>query len=436
MIAGVVADDITGSNDIGVMFTKSGCPSSVYTLPGSGDLKDMELRVGPWQVGIINTNSRLDCAEMAYRKVFNATRYLESKNCRRFFKKTCSVFRGNIGAEFDAMLDALGLEFGVVVLGFPKNGRTTIGGMHQVRGLPLEQSEFRHDPIHPLLSSDLKEILSAQSRRKVGNIFHPVIELGSDAVRDAIDSLRTRCGYVVMDVVDQHSLKIIAEAVQDEPVLCGSSALAEELPVVWGASPPFRRSTGLSKKEGCGILCVVGSLMPQSRRQAQLLSESGTPAFELDGKKLFDDLQRENMKENLSKRITGVMASGQDALLHSSSDLALVDLTKKRGRSKGLSDTKIARLVSETLADISAQVLRETGQNRMVAAGGETSDAVCSRLGVKGLEIWEEIQPGLPSCLTIPGKRAAQTLLLVLKSGSFGNDDFLVEALDHLRSLN
>ena len=40
----------------------------------------------------------------------------------QFRKKTCSVFRGNIGAEFDAMLEALGLEFAVIVLGFPRAG--------------------------------------------------------------------------------------------------------------------------------------------------------------------------------------------------------------------------------------------------------------------------------------------------------------------------
>jgi uncharacterized protein YgbK (DUF1537 family) len=63
-------------------------------------------------------------------------------------------------------------------------------------------------------------------------------------------------------------------------------------------------------------------------------------------------------------------------------------------------------------------------------AGGETSAAVCARLGVAGLMIWKEIQPGLPSCLSL----SADPLLLVLKSGRFGTPDFLAQAMEHLRS--
>ncbi|HKY54321.1 MAG TPA: four-carbon acid sugar kinase family protein, partial [Anaerolineales bacterium] len=99
---------------------------------------------------ILDTNSRLDPPEVAYRKVFAATRELRQAGCRQFHNKTCSVFRGNIGAEFDAMLDALRLDFAVVVLGFPKNGRATVDGIHYVHGKKLEDSEFRHDPIHPM----------------------------------------------------------------------------------------------------------------------------------------------------------------------------------------------------------------------------------------------------------------------------------------------
>jgi uncharacterized protein YgbK (DUF1537 family) len=436
MIIGVVADDVTGSNDIGVLFTKSGCPANVYNLPDNGNLSSITMREGPWEVGIINTNSRLDSAKAAYRKVFQATRYFEAQDCRRYFKKTCSVFRGNIGAEFDAMLDALCLEFGVVVLGFPKNGRTTRNGIHRVRGLPLEESEFQNDPIHPMRRSNLAEILRAQTRRKVGGIYHDIIERGPDAIREALESMRTRCGYVILDVIDQESLKIIAEAVRDEPVLCGSSALAEELPEIWGASPNKKRLTGLPKVENCGILCVAGSLMPQTRRQVQRYMENGAAAFELDVLGLFDEVQRDLLISELVPRISQVLATGQDSLLYSGANLERVDAARRTGRTRGLSDTDTGRLVSGALAEITKRVLKESGQNRLVVAGGETADAVCNRLGIKGLEIWEEIQPGLPSCLSIPESSGGQVWLLVLKSGSFGDDDFLVQALDHLRALD
>jgi uncharacterized protein YgbK (DUF1537 family) len=81
-------------------------------------------------------------------------RDLEAAGARHFFKKTCSVFRGNIGVEFDAMLDALGEDFAIVVAGFPQKtaGRPSTATT-MCAAVPLAQSEFRNDPIHPLTES-------------------------------------------------------------------------------------------------------------------------------------------------------------------------------------------------------------------------------------------------------------------------------------------
>ena len=99
------------------------------------------------------------------------------------------------------------------------------------------------------------------------------------------------------------------------------------------------------------------------------------------------------------------------------------------GLTHSVSKTQVFRLVSETLAEVTARVLAGTGQNRLVVAGGETSAAVCTRLGVDGMRVWKEIQPGLPSCVSLNNPPR----LLVLKSGSFGKPDFFERALEHLR---
>ena len=85
--------------------------------------------------------------------------------------------------------------------------------------------------------------------------------------------------------------------------------------------------------------------------------------------------------------------------------------------------------MSEAVAEVTARVLESSGQNRLVVAGGETAAAVCARLGVNGMRIWREIQPGLPSCISFTDPPR----MLVLKSGSFGQPDFFEQALRHLR---
>jgi uncharacterized protein YgbK (DUF1537 family) len=337
MRMGVVADDITGSNDIGIMFAKSGCLAYVYNYTGPGSYSRLARRHASPDICILNTNSRLDPAPQAYEKVYAATTELRDAGCRRFFNKTCSVFRGNIGAEFDAMLDALGEDFAVVVLGFPKNGRTTIDGVHYVHGKRLEESEFREDPIHPI---DL---------------------------------------------------------------------------------PP---------RERIGILCVAGSLMPQTTAQMRHLKEAGTAAYELDTRRLFEPQARLTEIERLVDGIVEKLLLGEDVLFHSPGQPGQVAAALAAGAKDGLSTTETSRLVSETIAEVSALVLGRAGQNRLVVAGGETSDAVCARLGVEDLMIWEEIQPGLPSCFSL----STEPLLLVLKSGSFGTPDFLEQAIEHLKA--
>ena len=427
-LMGIAADDVTGANDIGIMFAKAGCLTHVHSF--TEDQDGVVSPAGPAaRIVILDTNSRLDTPETAYRKVFSATRALRAMGCRRFFNKTCSAFRGNIGAEFDAMLDALGREFAVVVAGFPKNGRTTVDGIHYVHGKRLEESEFRNDPIHPMTRSSLVEILQSQTKRRVGLLTHTVVERGADELRRQIEAMRSRCTYLILDVTDQAALATIARAVVDEPVLGGSSALGEELPAVWDLPPAREERPDLPKIDGRGILIAAGSLMPQTAQQIEHLRLMGVPLFALDTERLFDAVEWEGEIARLGETIANRLLGGADAVFHTPNDAAAAERTRKSGDARGLSKTDVSRRVSETVAEVTARVLDASGQNRLVVAGGETAAAVCARLGVNGMRIWREIQPGLPSCITLTDPPR----MLVLKSGSFGKPDFFEQALRHLR---
>jgi len=62
----------------------------------------------------------------------------------------------------------------------------------------------------------------------------------------------------------------------------------------------------------------------------------------------------------------------------------------------------------------------------------ETSGAVVKALGIDGLRIGPEIDPGVPWTAAIQNDPAAPTLALALKSGNFGSEDFFLKAWDHL----
>ncbi|WP_343210649.1 four-carbon acid sugar kinase family protein [Anaerolentibacter hominis] len=418
---GVVADDVTGANDIAVMYVKGGLSANVFSFDSRESALSHEA-----DVVVIDTDSRFMPARTAYQRVFEATRTLADAGIKRFFKKTCSVFRGNIGAEFDGMLDALGEKFAVVVLGFPDNGRTTVDGVHYVRGTLLEESEFRNDPVNPMTESNLADILRRQTRRGVKAVGWPVIEEGPEALRAEIERQKKEGGYLILDVRDNKDLEIIAEATEHIRVMCGASAIAY---------PQAKRCQSSRKsrlmppalKPGLGIMSVSGSLMPQTREQIICAGEQGTLSCALPVRELFED--RETLVERLSSLAAEGVSSGRDVLVYSDNDRQIVEEGKQFAASLGFDEKQMAKCISETLAQICRNVLERTGQNRVLVAGGDTSGSFCSEMKIDGMAVYEEIESGLPSSIAL----TEPPLFIVLKSGSFGGREFFVKTYRYLR---
>jgi uncharacterized protein YgbK (DUF1537 family) len=427
---GIVADDLTGAHDIGSMFAKAGYVADVYVFDESESLSLIE-HDRP-DVLIVDTGSRYDAPARAYAKVAAATRFLQANGCDSFYKKICSVFRGNVGAELDAALDTLEQDFMLVVAGFPKNGRTTIDAVHYVHGVKLEDSAFRHDPVHPMAESNLVELLRRQTKRPVAHIDHRVVDRGTETLRARIDELRAQTGYAIVDVIDQAALRTIGEATQDKEIFSGSSGLAEELAVLWNAGPARSERIELPRRAGAGIMCVAGSLTPQTAAQVEYLQARGTPVFGLKTMRLFDAAERADEIGELVRAVAGTLERGADAVIHSSNRPEEVRRTQAAGAAQGRSASETSRLVSDTIAQIVAAVIHETGQNRLLVTGGDTASAVCAKLGIRAMRIWQEIEPGVPSCVALSGPR----LMLVLKAGGYGAPTFFERALAHLRESN
>ena len=424
-MVGIVADDITGANDIGLMFAKYGYRVEVFSQYNSIDLASI-----PADVLVLDTNSRCDDPELAYNKVAAATKLLAPLRPRLMIKKTCSVFRGNIGVEFDAMLDAVAADFAIVVAAFPKNGRITKEGLHFVHGRPLVESEFVNDPVHPTRCNDLREIITQQSQRRVNLLDHQVVAAGPTAIRAELERLRPLGGYLVCDVVDQTALQLLAEAFANEPLIFGSSAIAEELPCFW---PPPTKGYSLSElpKTPAGTLIIAGSLTPQTKQQVELARESGVLTAELDTRLLFSELGRVQEMERLTGLAIPALRAGRTVLIHSAQEASLIDATLRVAADQGFNRIEANRKVSNTLGELTKTLVAATGIKRLILAGGETAGDVCRHLGISGNLVLSEIQPGLPSGLS----RGQEELLLVLKSGSFGSPDFLLEAVQHLAEL-
>jgi uncharacterized protein YgbK (DUF1537 family) len=85
--------------------------------------------------------------------------------------------------------------------------------------------------------------------------------------------------------------------------------------------------------------------------------------------------------------------------------------------------------IEQAMAQI-ADALVRSGVRRLVVAGGETSGAVVDRLGIPGFLVGAEIAAGVPVLRAVG---APQEMLLALKSGNFGGEEFFCDALRLMR---
>lgn len=126
------------------------------------------------------------------------------------------------------------------------------------------------------------------------------------------------------------------------------------------------------------------------------------------------------------------VATDLDSVVSSSVDLeiilryeGMVVAHQRTSHDLTLGQTQLERLL--TLAKLAhVNLLRVWGGGLIEK---ESFYDLCDRLGVDVMRIWKEIQPGLPSCVSLNDPPR----MLVLKSGSFGKPHFFERALEHLR---
>jgi uncharacterized protein YgbK (DUF1537 family) len=109
-------------------------------------------------------------------------------------------------------------------------------------------------------------------------------------------------------------------------------------------------------------------------------------------------------------------------MLYSSADAGDVAALQQRfGRQS------VAERVEALFGDL-AVALHGAGFTRIVVAGGETSGAVVTALGLKSFALGPEIDPGVPALVAASTK----PLAMALKSGNFGTSTFFAKALQAL----
>ncbi len=414
VLLGCIADDFTGATDLANTLVKSGMRAvQLLGVPRAG------LAVPDADAVIVALKSRSNPAPEAVSQSLAALAWLRAAGARQIYFKYCSTFdstdRGNIGPVADALCDALGAEFTVANPSFPTNKRTVYQGYLFVGDVLLSESGMRNHPLTPMTDPSLVRVLQRQTRHKVGLVPVTVVNRGAEAVRAAFEALRREgVRHAILDSLDDAHLATLGEACAGLPLVTGGSGMAMGLPANFVRAGLLERGAHAPLPPISGAAAVISGSCSLATQGQVAHMRATHDALEVDP--LAAAAGRDVAAEALDWAASRL--GERPVLIYSTaSPEAVAAVQAKLGREHA------GALVEETLAKV-ARGLVARGVRRLVVAGGETSGAVVSALGVEGLQIGAEIDPGVPWTASLSEPRLA----LALKSGNFGGPDFFTRA--------
>jgi uncharacterized protein YgbK (DUF1537 family) len=418
MLLGVIADDFTGASDIANTLARGHA--------GSGGLATIQFLGVPsspappeCEAGVVALKSRSNPAADAVEQSMAALRWLQAQGCRQIVFKYCSTFdstpQGNIGPVAEALAKALKVSGVSACPAFPATGRTVFQGHLFVGDRLLSESSLRNHPLNPMTDSDLRRWLRLQTTELVGLVPHAIVRAGAEAIHGALSECAGRGERVaIVDAVSEEDLIAIGEACADAPLITGGSGIALGLPrnfIRKGlAQGRPSRVGGIRGREAI----LAGSCSARTLEQIEA-HRANHPSLAVDP----DDVMAGRVT---SRNLVDFIAAnaGRAPLVFSSAAPEAVARAQERfGRDA------VAHAVEQLFAK-TARELVDSGVQRLVVAGGETSGAVVTALQLTQLAIGPEIDPGVPMLLAQEGSRP---LALALKSGNFGGRDFFARAL-------
>ena len=416
MLLGCIADDFTGATDLASMLVKNGMRTvQLIGVPRADDpVPDVDAVV-------VALKSRTAPVGQAVAESLAALAWLRKAGCKQFFFKYCSTFDstpdGNIGPVADALVSALDCGFALACPAFPANARSVYQGYLFVGSVLLNESGMENHPLTPMTDANLVRVLSRQTDGTVGLVNFATVEQGAQAIRKAMTALKEQGRrYAIVDAVSDPHLMAIGEAASAHALLTGGSGVAMGLP------ENFRRA---------GLLPVRGdsAVLPPATGAAAVLAGSCSrttlfqvatardrvPTLELDPLATPDAAA---LAARARAWMEGKLGNTPIVIAASAPPDKVAALQQKLGRDAA------GALVEAVMAEIAGDLFAR-GVRRLVVAGGETSGAVVSRLGIRSLRIGGEIDPGVPWTYAEGG---AAPLHLALKSGNFGAPDFFLKA--------
>lgn len=437
-------DDFTGSTDAMEALTTCGVPTVLFFAPPSA--ASMARFPDVRAVGMAGQarSRNPDWMQEHLRPAFAA---LASLGAPILQYKVCSTFdssptTGSIGRAIELGLEQMPGNWSPMVVGVPRLGRYQAFGhlfaMAQGVGHRLDRhpTMARH-PVTPMSESDLRLHLAGQTGLRTALVDFTQFKRGAgssslQAIRDEVADIPV----VLLDVLDDETMLAAGELVWsqrgDGIFSASSSGLQYALAAHWRATGLVEEPAPLPATSPVPAIAVVsGSCSPGTAQQIAWAGANGFATHRLDVSALL-----EGDTSEMGRAIDAACAARArdlSPLVYTAAgpDDPAVRTFDEKARSAGLSREEGAARLGEALAQVMRELLdRMPDLRRIAVAGGDSSGAVASALGIRALTMQARLVPGAPLCRAWAEGTSRDGLEVVLKGGQIGAADFFGRVRD------
>lgn len=435
-------DDFTGSTDVMEAFTAAGVETVLFLQPP--DAQQLSRFAHMRCVGLAGTSRGRDPAWMRAH-LPPAFQSLKQLGAPILHYKVCSTFDsaphvGSIGQAIDLGVPGFPARWSPTIVGAPRLQRFQVFGqlfagfMGEVYRIDRHPSMSRH-PVTPMDEADLRVHLGRQTTRRIELI---------DVVQSTSGQGDARClalqgddqPVVMLDVMDAESQREAGRLVWENRghglFSASSSGLQYALVAYWRSRGWLPEESRLPTAEPASTIAVVsGSCSVMSGQQIEWAMAHGFHTERLEVAACWTPARRAVEVERVVTSSLQALARGQSPLVYSAlgPDDAAVTGFDALVQAHGMDRAQAAQAIGDTLAEVMRQLLDRSDLRRVVVAGGDSSGAVASHLGVQALTVLAGLRPGAPLCRAWSDDPRRDGLELVLKGGQMGTPSFYSEVL-------
>jgi 3-oxoisoapionate kinase len=440
-------DDFTGSADVMEVLQWAGVPTILFLAPPTPEQFDSFPRFEAFGVAGTSRSMSPNAMELELTPILQL---LRESGANLVHYKTCSTFDsspeiGSIGKAIEIGRSVFGPRLIPVMIGAPNLGRYQVfGNLFARSGLDTEpfrldrHPTMKHHPITPMMESDMRVHLSAQTNLRIG--LYDILKFDGDAICGSDFANENSNDILLFDVLfSEHLTKIgsilDAMAKPDAPnFVVGSSGIEYALTAHWAnkadanqgknATATTRPTYGSVEQ----LVVITGSCSPVNDRQIAWAEGHGFETLAIDTSRLIDETTSDSEIESLINRSLERLNRDANLILHTSrgpSDPRIV-ATLQAMRAMGLSELEIrlhsGEFLGPKLGRVLKGILSERSFSRVGVAGGDTSGFIARELGLTALEAIAPVAPGSPLCRAY-APNALDGVEFFFKGGQVGKDD-------------